>query len=79
MSLLTRRGANCDIIVFYHYINCNIFYESDESEEEIGVVKKKPPFEKLSLSNSTKDQLYQRMIEERVRNSIICYGNSLGA
>ena len=51
-------------------------YESD-SEEEVIVRKKKPPLENL-VYNNTKDQLYQRMIEERVRNSMIGYGNSLG-
>ena len=53
-----------------------IVYESD-SEEEVIVRKKKPPLEKLVYDN-TKDQLYHRMIEERVKNTIIGYGNSLG-
>jgi hypothetical protein len=53
-----------------------IVYESD-SEEEVVVRKKKPPLEKLVYDN-TKDQLYHRMIEERVRNTILGYGSSLG-
>jgi hypothetical protein len=53
-----------------------IVYES-ESEEEVIVRKKKPPLEKLVYDN-TKDQLYHRMIEERVRNTILGYGSSLG-
>jgi hypothetical protein len=52
-----------------------IVYESD-SEEEV-IVRKKKPLEKL-VYDTTKDQLYHRMIEERVKNSIIGYGNSLG-
>ena len=52
-----------------------------ESEEEVIVKKKtkaKPqPLEHL-VYNNTKDQLYNRMIEERVKASIIGYGNSLG-
>ena len=55
--------------------------ESEEEEEEVIVKKKtkaKPqPLEHL-VYNNTKDQLYNRMIEERVRNSIIGYGNALG-
>lgn len=54
-----------------------IVYESDSEEEVIVRKKKQPPLENL-VYNNTKDQLYQRMIEERVRNSIIGYGNSLG-
>ena len=52
-----------------------IVYESD-SEDEV-IVRKKKPLEKLVYDN-TKDQLYHRMIEERVKNSIIGYGHSLG-
>jgi hypothetical protein len=52
-----------------------------ESEEEVIVKKKtkaKPqPLEHL-VYNNTKDQLYNRMIEERVKASIIGYGNALG-
>ena len=55
--------------------------ESEEEEEEVIVKKKtkaKPqPLEHL-VYNNTKDQLYNRMIEERVKASIIGYGNSLG-
>ena len=53
--------------------------ESDSEEEEVIVKKKtKPkPLEHL-VYNNTKDQLYNRMIEERVRNSIMGYGNALG-
>ena len=54
-----------------------IFESESEDEEAIVVHKKKPPLEKLVYDN-TKDQLYQRMIEERVRHSMIGYGNSLG-
>ena len=62
-------------------IKKKIIYESEsESEEEI-VVKKKPvqkaPLEKL-VYNNTKEQLYNRMIEERVRNSLMAYSNALG-
>jgi len=61
--------------------------ESSESEEEekVVVVKKKTkakpkgkePLENL-VYNNTKDNLYNRMIEERVKNSIIAYGAALG-
>jgi glucan-binding YG repeat protein len=56
--------------------------ESESEEEEVIVKKSKPktkaqPLEHL-VYNNTKDQLYNRMIEERVRNSIIGYGNALG-
>ena len=59
-------------------IKKKIIFESESDDEETVVVhKKKPPLEKLVYEN-TKDQLYQRMIEERVRNSIIGYSHSLG-
>jgi hypothetical protein len=64
-------------------ITKKIVYKSEsESEEEEVIVKKKTkpkpqPLEHL-VYNNTKDQLYNRMIEERVRNSIIGYGNALG-
>ena len=55
-----------------------------EEEEKVVVVKKKTkaksqshPLEHL-VYNSNRDQLYNRMIEERVKNSIIGYGNALG-
>ena len=56
--------------------------ESESEEEEVIVKKSKPktkaqPLEHL-VYNNTKDQLYNRMIEERVRNSIMGYGNALG-
>ena len=54
--------------------------ESEEEEEEVIVKKKtkpKIPLENL-VYNSNRDQLYNRMIEERVKNSIISYGNALG-
>ena len=58
-----------------------VYVEESESEEEVIVKKKtkaKPqPLEHL-VYNNTKDQLYNRMIEERVKASIIGYGNSLG-
>ena len=59
-------------------IKKKIIFESESEDDEAVVVhKKKPPLEKLVYDN-TKDQLYQRMIEERVRHSMIGYGNSLG-
>jgi hypothetical protein len=59
-------------------IKKKIVFESESEDEETVVVhKKKPPLEKLVYEN-TKDQLYQRMIEERVRHTMIGYGNSLG-
>ena len=54
--------------------------ESEEEEEEVIVKKKtkaKIPLENL-VYNSNRDQLYNRMIEERVKSSIIGYGNDLG-
>ncbi len=59
-----------------------VYVSESESEEEEVIVKKKTkakpqPLENL-VYNNTKDQLYNRMIEERVKASIIGYGNSLG-
>ena len=57
-----------------------VYVSESDSEEEVIVKKSKPkpkPLEHL-VYNNTKDQLYNRMIEERVRNSIIGYGNALG-
>jgi hypothetical protein len=56
-----------------------VYVSESDSEEEVIVKKKtKPkPLEHL-VYNNTKDQLYNRMIEERVRNSIMGYGNALG-
>ena len=54
--------------------------ESDD--EEAVVVHKKKPQQKQPLENlvyqSNKDQLYQRMVEERIRHAMVGYGNSLG-
>jgi hypothetical protein len=62
-----------------------IVYKSEseeEEEEEVIVRKSKPKAKTQSLEhlvyNSNRDQLYNRMIEERVKNSIIGYGNALG-
>jgi hypothetical protein len=59
-----------------------VYVSESDSEEEVIVKKSKPktkaqPLEHL-VYNNTKDQLYNRMIEDRVRNSIIGYGNALG-
>lgn len=59
-----------------------VYVSESESEEEVIIKKpkakaKQPTLEHL-VYNNTKDQLYNRMIEERVRNSIIGYGNALG-
>ena len=59
-----------------------VYISESESEEEVIVRKPKSkpkpqPLEHL-VYNNTKDQLYQRMIEERVKASIIGYGNALG-
>ena len=40
--------------------------------------KAKPQTLEHLVYNSNRDQLYNRVIEERVRNSIIGYGNDLG-
>jgi hypothetical protein len=62
-----------------------IVYKSEseeEEEEEVIVRKSKPKTKTQSLEhlvyNSNRDALYNRMIEERVKNSIIGYGNALG-
>ena len=58
-----------------------IVYESEsESDEEVIVKKVKPKPKTLEnlVYDSNRDQLYNRVIEERVRNTIIGYGNSLG-
>jgi hypothetical protein len=62
-----------------------IVYKSEseeEEEEEVIVRKSKPKAKTQSLEhlvyNSNRDALYNRMIEERVKNSIIGYGNALG-
>ena len=66
-------------------IKKKIIFESESEDEETVVVhKKKPqpeaaprPLENL-VYQSNKDQLYQRMVEERIRHAMIGYGNSLG-
>ena len=64
-------------------IKKKIVYESEsESEEEQIVVRKKSThkpekLEKLVYKN-TQEQLYNRMIEERVKNSLMGYSNALG-
>ena len=59
-----------------------VYVSESESEEEEVIVKKKNKQKPQTLEhlvyNSNRDQLYNRMIEERVRNSIIGYGNALG-
>ena len=58
-------------------IKKKIIFESESDDDEAIVVhKKKPPLEKL-VYESNKDQLYQRMIEERVKNAVIGYSRSL--
>jgi hypothetical protein len=60
-------------------IKKKIIFESESEDEETVVVQKrkeKPPLEKL-VYESNKDQLYQRMIEERVKNAVIGYSRSL--
>ena len=60
-------------------IKKKIIFESESDDDEAVVVhkKKEKPLEKLVYEN-TKDQLYQRMIEERVRGAMIGYSHSLG-
>jgi hypothetical protein len=68
-------------------IKKKIVYESESEEEQI-VVRKKKPIQKAytnkpqKLENlvykNTQEQLYNRMIEERVKNSLMGYSNSLG-
>jgi hypothetical protein len=63
-------------------IKKKIIFESESEDEETVVVHKKKPQPKPPLENlvyqSNKDQLYQRMVEERIRHAMIGYGNSLG-
>ena len=63
-------------------IKKKIIFESESEDEETVVVHKKKPQQKQPLENlvyqSNKDQLYQRMVEERIRHAIVGYGNSLG-
>ena len=62
-------------------IKKKIIFESESDEETVVVQKKKPPPQKQPLEKlvyeSNKDQLYQRMIEERVKNAVIGYGKAL--
>jgi hypothetical protein len=66
-------------------IKKKIIFESESEDEEAVVVHKKkqaqppkqPPLEKL-VYESTKDQLYHRMIEERVRGAMMAYSHSFG-
>ena len=65
-------------------IKKKIIFESESDDEEAVVVHKKkptqapkPPLENL-VYQSNKDQLYQRMVEERIRHAMVGYGNSLG-
>ena len=63
-------------------IKKKIIFESESEDEEAVVVHKKKPQQKQPLENlvyqSNKDQLYQRMVEERIRHAMVGYGNSLG-
>ena len=63
-------------------ITKKIVYKSESEEEEEEVIVKKKTKPKIPLENlvyqSNRDQLYNRMIEERVKSSIIGYGNALG-
>ena len=65
-------------------IKKKIIFESESDDEEAVVVHKKkptqapkPPLENL-VYQSNKDQLYQRMVEERIKHAMVGYGNSLG-
>ena len=63
-------------------IKKKIIFESESDEETVVVQKRKEkPPQKQPLENlvyeSNKDQLYQRMIEERVKNAVIGYGKAL--
>ena len=63
-------------------IKKKIIFESESEDEETVVVHKKKPQPKPPLENlvyqSNKDQLYQRMVEERIRHAMVGYANSLG-
>ena len=60
-------------------IKKKIVFESESEDEEAVVVhkKKEKPLENL-VYQSNKDQLYHRMVEERIKHAMIGYGNSLG-
>jgi hypothetical protein len=62
-------------------IKKKIIFESESEDEEAVVVhKKKPPKQPLEnlVYQSNKDQLYQRMVEERIRHAMVGFGNSFG-
>ena len=63
-------------------IKKKIIFESESEDEEAVVVHKKKPQQKQPLENivyqRNKDQLYQRMVEECIKHTMIGYGNSLG-
>ena len=65
-------------------IKKKIIFESESEDEETVVVhkRKEKPQPKQPLENlvyqSNKDQLYQMMVEERIRHAMVGYGNSLG-
>ena len=61
-------------------IKKKIIFESESDDEEAVVVHKKKPPKPLEnlVYQSNKDQLYQRMVEERIKHAMIGYGNSLG-
>ena len=64
-------------------IKKKIVFESESDDEAVVVHKRKEkPQPKQPLENlvyqSNKDQLYQRMVEERIRHAMVGYGNSLG-
>ena len=61
-------------------IKKKIIFESESEDEEAVVVHKKKPPKPLEnlVYQSNKDQLYQRMVEERIKHAMIGYGNSLG-
>ncbi len=56
-----------------------IIFESESDEGAVFAHKKKPPkpLENL-VYQSNNDQLYQRVVEERIRHAMIGYGNALG-
>ena len=61
-------------------IKKKIIFESESDDEEAVVVHKETPPKPLEnlVYQSNKDQLYQRMVEERIKHAMIGYGNSLG-
>jgi hypothetical protein len=61
-------------------IKKKIVFESESDDDEAVVVHKKKPPKPLEnlVYQSNKDQLYQRMVEERIKHAMIGYGNALG-